>query len=950
MYDGDQPGTIIMNLIWVCFNTHRAWRSDGSVAWESQQRRQTVRVAMAVPADVLLRQRKQSSRRHTDVSSGGVMISMERDFIASSGDSIKITFPVLDGFATLPASVIQVDGNMLRAQFDPLSLQEEEALTMVLYSRADTWLGWGESREADRPLKSLGRIVILSLHGLSQTIRGLMKTKKTPPKGKLITSIAPLLLLCFLAGLGMLSAQVGPIATSSLDQVVGTQARPVSPGSFDNIFTLADVGVTDTIVLRGVDAYRTIYFSVPQTQVVKTASMHLRYHFSPGLIPSLSHLKVSLNGTVFATLPVTTAPTPPAPSIQAGPANGSAAHITQDENGALLEANLTLPAEMLVHDNQLTFEFIGHYTMECEDPTHTTLWSHVDPTSTIELAGTLLPLHNDLKLLPLPFYDAAVNLHPVVPIVFLSRPSPKALQAAGIIASWFGILTDYRSARFPVSIGSIPSGNAIVFSENAADLPTVLKVSTSSGPTIAMRDNPNDPYSKVLVLTGDNSDDLLTAAMALALQRDLLEGDQVRISSLKMPAPRDPDDAPRWMSTDKITYLGDIAQTGQLQTDGSGPVTVYMRLPPDLYTEGIQNLGFHMGYRYNGIPISNESSLQVFMNDAYVSSTPLPHSDRASAQLETIVPIPIGNMRPFSNTLMMQFVFLLAKKGRCQDTAPYNMKGAILKDSYLDITGIPHWATLPNLEIFANAGYPFTRKADLADTAVVLPDNAAPDEIETFLTFMGHFGGQTGYPVLNVTVTNADGMKENLRKDFLVIGTVDDSPALARLNPHLPVEVDGSGLHIQDTQGFFASLQHAWWKVRSSDRIQSGQLETAGGLPDALIEGIEWPNGSNKSVVIVALRDHSVVPNFLSVFLKTSQSSDISQSVSVLHGNRFVSYRIGNDVYQVGSLSIWIKLNMWFSKFQWLMVVSTILTCFFLAAIVRAILRRRARARLQGND
>ncbi len=161
--------------------------------------------------------------------------------------------------------------------------------------------------------------------------------------------------------------------------------------------------------------------------------------------------------------------------------------------------------------------------------------------------------------------------------------------------------------------------------------------------------------------------------------------------------------------------------------------------------------------------------------------------------------------------------------------------------------------------------------------------------------------------------------------------------------------IDGSGLHIQDTQGFFARLQHAWWKVRSSDRIQSGQLETAGGLPDALIEGIEWPSGSSRSVVIVALRDKTVVPNFLSVFLKTSQSSDISQSVSVLQGKRFVSYRIGNDVYWVGSLSLWIRLNMLFSEFQWLMVISTMIFCFLMAAIIRAILRRRARARLQGD-
>jgi cellulose synthase (UDP-forming) len=625
--------------------------------------------------------------------------------------------------------------------------------------------------------------------------------------------------------------------------------------------------------------------------------------------------------------------------------------VTRNENNALLEATLTLPADMLVHQNELQFEFVGHYTMQCEDPANSTLWSHVDTTSTIEIAGALLPLQNDLKLLPLPFYDEAVNLHPVVPIVFLSQPSPKALQAAGIVASWFGILTDSHPVRFPVSIGTIPSGNAIVIGENGADLPASLKITASSGPTVAMRTNPIDPYSKVLVLTGDNADDLIIAATALTLQRDMFQSDQVRIPSLKMPSPRAPDDAPRWLSTEKITHLGDLAQFGDLESDGGSPLRVYMRLPPDLcYSCVPQNLGFHMNYRYNGIPLANESTLQVYMNGGYVSSTPMPHTDKADSALETVVPVPTVNMRPFSNTMMMQFIFLMHKKGLCTDTAPYNMRGAVLKDSYLDIRDIPHLAVLPNLEIFANSGYPFTRRADLSDTEVVLPDTSGADELEVYLTMMGHFGAQTGYPVLNVGVTNAEGMKTDGHKDYLVLGTVEDQPALSKLSASLPVMVDGSGLHIQDTQGFFAPLQHAWWKVRSSDHIQSGQLETAGGLPDALIEGIEWPSGSNRSVVIVALRDHTVVPNFLSVFLKNSQNSDISQSVSVLHGARFVSYRIGDDVYNVGSLSWWTQINMLFSKFPWLIVFSTLFLCFFMAVLIRSKLRRMARARLQGND
>ena len=968
MYDPNHLGTILMNLVWTCFNMIILGVSVG-VAWEGQQRRQTVRVTMEVPGQVVLPNGTIIHGVTADMSSGGVMMRVERDLGVEPGQPIQLIFPVLDGDATLPATVVYAQGSILRAQYDPLTLQEEEALTMVLYSRADTWLGWGESREADRPLRSLRRIFSLSMRGLGMTAKELFwkQGSTTPvPKGRLATSIAPLILMAILCATRLMGAQA-PIGAQSLQQSAepltvgagavldtGVQSRTAPSGSFDNLFTLADVGVQDTIILRGVDAYHSVYFSVPQTQVVKTATMHIRYHFSPALLPALSHLKVSLNGTLFATLPVSMQPTVSGSKLEGGAdqsgAGQSSVTVARNESSAMLEATLTMPAEMLVHQNELNFEFVGHYTTQCEDPSSSALWSHVDTTSTIEIAGALLPLQNDLKLLPLPFYDAAVNLHPVVPIIFLAQPSPKAMQAAGIVASWFGIMTDFRPVRFPVSFGTIPAGNAIVISENSAELPTSFNITGSSGPTVAMRTNPSDPYSKLLVLTGDNPDDLVTAAMALTLQRGLFQGDQVRIPSLKAPAPREPDDAPRWLRTDKAVHLGDIAQTGDLQGDGAVPIRGYMRLPPDLFYGNMQDLSFHMGYRYNGIPISNDSTIQVYMNDGYVSSTPMPHTDKASAKLDTVIPIPVANMRPFSNSLMMRFIFLLPKKGRCQDTAPYNLQGAVLKDSYLDITDIPHWAPMPNLEIFANAGYPFTRKADLADTSVVLPDTPAADEIEMYLTFMGHFGAQTGYPVLNVSVTNNDGMKSDSGKDYLVMGTVEDQAALSRLNQNLPVVIDGSGLHIQDTQGFFAQLQHAWWKVRSSDHVQSGQLETAGGLPDALMEGIEWPSGSGKSVVVMVVRDHATIPNFLNTFLKTSQSSDVSQSVSVLHGTRFVSYRIGNDVYNVGSLSTWTYLNILFSRFPWLMVVTAVVICFLMATLLRAVLRRRARARLQGND
>jgi cellulose synthase (UDP-forming) len=240
--------------------------------------------------------------------------------------------------------------------------------------------------------------------------------------------------------------------------------------------------------------------------------------------------------------------------------------------------------------------------------------------------------------------------------------------------------------------------------------------------------------------------------------------------------------------------------------------------------------------------------------------------------------------------------------------------------------------------------------ADLAETTVVLPTRPTSGELEAFLDLMGHFGAQTGYPVLNVVVTDAAGMSGDGRKDTLVVGTVDDQPALQTLNSALPVGVDGTGLHIHDTVGFFHGIENAWWRVRSSDQEQPGELETVGGLPDALIEGAEWPRGSERSVVVVLLRDPAAADIFLAAFAQNSQSPAISQSVSVLHGTSFSSYRIGAGVYRVGQIPLLARTEIVLAEFPWLIVLLAAIFCFLMATLLWAMVRRRARARLQSFE
>ncbi|MGD0630220.1 MAG: UDP-forming cellulose synthase catalytic subunit [Terracidiphilus sp.] len=944
LWDRDRPGTVIMNAAWCIFNIVILGVCT-AVARELKQLRTAVRINIATPVMARTPDGRLIAAETVDISPGGCSIRILEAVDLMPQTPVWLAFPLNAVRTELPSTVVSTEGSIIRVRFQDLTIAEQEVLAMLLYSRADSWLGWGESREPDDVMKSMARILAISLKGLAHTFQSLFgvgdkKARKKPASLSVARPAIVFLLASLLVGAAhSLRAQntvprdnttVSAIEASALSGPPD-KGVPAPPGQYRDTFTLKDAGSAQ-IELRGIDSRHEIYFTLPQTHVVRSAKIHLYYSFSPSLLPQMSHLKLLMNGALFATVQ-------PMP----GQMGGSDPHDA--------EAEFTIPPELLVHNNTLTIQFIGHYTMVCEDPTNTTLWSRVRRANTfLDIEGDLLPLVDDLKQLPMPFLDPAVIQPLSIPIVFASAPSHKAIQAAGVVSSYFGLISENRPVRFPVHIGQIPQGNAIVISDSPGNLPTGLNLVDVSTPTVAMRTNPNDPYGKVLVIAGANAEQALVAAQAVALHSDMLNGPDTAIGNFRLPDRRKPDDAPRWARTDQSIALWDYTATDQVQGDGSAPLPVYFRIPPDIYYQGKEpNATLHLVYRYNSVPIGPISSLQVRINNVFLGSVALVPGQQSSRPMEEKVAVPVVDLRPFSNSLSFDFAFQVLKKGGCQDTTPINMQGAVLRDSYLDLRGYPHYAPLPNLESFANAGFPFTRVADLAETTVVLPAAPTEQEIETFVTLMGHFSRQTGFPTLRVTVAGVEALQGGARADFLIIGTGDDQPAFEKLNNNLPVALRSGQVQVRDTQGFFAPVLHkAWWKMQSDEHTESGDL-TAGGTPDAVIEGIESPfgPGGDRSIVAIHFKDAASFEPFMAAFIKVQQSSEISGSVSVLHGAQFQSFRIGANVYHVGVLPWWTRLTLWFMEVPWLVVVVAMILCLMLAVWTRQWLRVKARARLR---
>jgi cellulose synthase (UDP-forming) len=946
LWDGRRLGTVGMNCVWTLFNIVIVSVATG-VAREAQQRRGQVRITMESPVSVVLPNDVLAPGDTSDLSSSGVRVHLAEPVELAPGQEVQVIFALRGGNAALPVVVKGAEGSVLRLQFGPLTMDQQALLTEALYSRADSWLGWGESREVDRPLRSLARILKLSVNGLGIALVSLLSPLRRPKLDRAAldaSRISSLLLpALLLPGLLALPSRGAVLPSTSLPHQFSDQ--------FHDQFTLRDAGVRDPIELYGRVSSRTVNFFLPQMELTQKANLHVYYHLASGQPGHV--MRVLLNGTEVTTL---TAP----PAVN---------------RATLLEQEVSLPAELLVHQNQITFTFSGEPPGPCRPAANLQPEGSIEPETRLVLSGSLLAMADDLTRLPLPFLDPSSFRRSSLPVIFAGPPSHSALEAAGILASYFGMLAGDHQILFPVSISKLPGGNAILIVEDPAQLPPGVAIpwnepGTKSA-TVAIRPNPADPAGKLLVLAGKQPGQLVMAAQAIALRSADLTRDAATIVKLTLPRTRQPDDAPRWSRTEQPIALVD-AVSGATAQDGSVPVTVYLRLPPDLAYLNREHIPLALEYRYNQVPLTSDSAAQVVVNDQYVGTTPLPSGHNTARIVRGEMELETGTLRPFSNSLSMSFAFRFAHRQLCQDNTPRGMTAALLTGSHLDLRGVPHWASLPDLELLANAGFPFTRYADLAHTTVVLPTQPALGEIALYLMLMGHFAAQTGYPALRVRVDDSQALQPGEDRDLLVIGSLEEGEeTIAGLAAMLPIsfattEVDGVGVDVQRPNRFLAALLPAL--LGEWDKF-SGHLSTPpdtgpdhfSAMPDALIAGLESPYAADHSLVLFLLPSAGALPvqdagsavgsnGWMGDFLNVAQSSAISGSLSVAQAGQFYSYHLRPSSYHVGRLPWRLRVDRWLTQAPWSVPGGVLACCLPLAFCTRGWLLRRAAARLSGQE
>ena len=701
--------------------------------------------------------------------------------------------------------------------------------------------------------------------------------------------------------------------------------------------TFKQLGARYPLNLRGVDGKDSVRFNVRADEVVTKAVLKLQFTYSPALLRDISHINVLVNDEVTSTIA-----------------------IPKEDSTASIEKEIVLPINLITEYNQIQLQLIGHYTLQCEDPLHSSLWVNVSNNSILELTIDSIKLQNDLSILPLPFIDVRDSQPPVVPFVFMGTPNKAMLEAAAIISSWFGTFSKTIGVNLPVSLNEIPAkGSAVVAVIGQPNI-SGLDIAPLTGPTIAMVANPSDENSKLLLIMGRDDAELKLAATSLATGSRTLSGESAVITELANLEPRKPYDAPRWMSTDRKVKLGELTFEKNLNVSGynPGPIDINMRIPPDLFNWNSKGAPFDLLYRYTPQPISSlNSSLLIGVDEKFVKSIqlfPIEKLSQGAELMAKILPdatlpmeekmkLPLFMLQPRSQ-LQLRYMYDYIKEGECHDVIIDNVRGAIDPESTIDLTGIPHFIAMPNLSVFSNSGFPFTRLADLSKTAVLLPENAGKEEYSVFLTAMSRMGESTGYPVLGVSVNSGADTKDIEDKDLLIIASGENQPLLKQWAKYLPADLDGNNRSFSLTDWVFKIW--TFFSPNSSTSSANPKLSFTSGGKEVLFAGFESPLQSKRSAVLIWGAKTESLTSAIDILLgKEGYEGRVEGNLSVLNGTQIEN--IAHDTtYYVGSLFFIEYIRWWLANHMIAFITFSSLSILFLATLIYLMFRVKAKRKL----
>lgn len=696
-----------------------------------------------------------------------------------------------------------------------------------------------------------------------------------------------------------------PTAQQQTDEPVtpppgGPAAQPLATD-----LTVAEMGQPGGLTLSGVQLQSGITFTLPRDQVITNAKLTLVLKVSPALLARDASLDLMLNGQPLGSLP-----------------------LSQDSGGNGTY-ELDIPGAMIVSSNNLSFRVSGSDSMTCQASESSQYWVTVQPNSVLKLEGLQLDSSPDLGHFPRPFFDSLQMQESKIPLVFSSTMKPGDVSAAAIVASYFGIVSDYRGVDFPVVLGDLPEQNGILFGRPGEKIGS-LTLPASNGASLKVINNPVNPVYKLLLVLGNNDVQLRQAAYRLVTSPLPDQMDTVAVDNTLIPS-RAPYDAPRWIDTSQPVPLGELIgrdQNNALTSNGiyHEGIKVAFRAAPDLFMWDGRHIPLRLDYHFPADHWIDEdrSRLNVSINGTFLRDLTV----NKVGLLENIWRRLGGDSRQESYTLQLspyliygdnqlQFYFdIKPKQGTpCSILTSNNSKSRIDPRSYIDLSGSYHFTQLPNLSYFVGASYPFSKLADFSSSLLLLPEAPNAGEIRSLMNMSARAGNATGVPVGNVQV--AFGLPENAQenplfaRDILAVSTLANSGFNQRLLQQSPFDISADLLAVKKTtqlQRLVSWLTGDWYtQPLDADRYLQSNGEWRGFV------SYRSPWSANHVVVLVSGSDEQELAKIHNDLKSPEINAGVRGDLAVITDENGVrSFSVGQQ-FPSGQMP-WHMMVIWYAS------------------------------------
>ena len=657
--------------------------------------------------------------------------------------------------------------------------------------------------------------------------------------------------------------------------------------------------------LEGASSETGIAFTTRQDDAFIAARISLVFSYSNAVARDDGVLQVFLNNE-------------PIGSVTLGKASGPKAR-----------ADFTFTPALLSTDNRLQFRFAlkGQGAKACTLDRDKAIWVNIEPATFIYLSTTRLPIADDLASLPRPFADPKDPLPLNLPFVLPAAPEPGVLQAAGMVAGYFGLIAGNKGASFPVQYTGLPASNAVVLVAGGHYPPGVAAI-PGEGPRVAVVANPSQVDSKLLLVIGDDAEQLRAAAGTLATSASRLSGGWSAASE-PVPPPRQAYDVPKWIPTNRPVRLGELPDGGVINGRRllDSP-RVSFRTAPDLFFGALSGGKMYVHIRRADDSWVDPGNSRVFidLNQRTVGEIPLEPKLKVLSRLkEWMFP---GNAEDRVSQVLLpgfqlhsqnqlDFLFeLRAKPDADCEMLDWSDRTGIDPDSTIDLSRVAHFAAFPNLALFANAGFPFTRYADLSTTAFVMPETSSSEEVQSLLNLLAMMADATGVPPTRFEVVEPAKVETMADRDLIVIGLNSNQPLLKQWESHNSVHITSTGVKAAPGLSFLQRQFQPTDPRAPYYRGAAPELAKANlGKPFAYLSSFWSPLNDNRLVVMVGGTQPASLVDMSSHLNDPEVAANIQGDFYYLTGSKGEFYTSGIRRF-VGGLPIWWRIQWLAGSFE----------------------------------